>query len=96
MRLLTQLRRQPSATVGGPARGATARGAGVPEHGRFIARTFTIIQVASGSTIGWASGFESAFYFYAASAMLAYMLADHDITTDERFGIGASFSASPR
>jgi hypothetical protein len=52
--------------------------------------------VASGSTIGWASGFESAFYFYAASAMLAYMLADHDITTDERFGIGASFSASPR
>jgi hypothetical protein len=58
------------------------------------AAAFTIIQVASGSThwIGWASGFESAFYFYAASAVLAYMLADHDVTTDELFGIGASFT----
>jgi hypothetical protein len=40
----------------------------------------------------WASGFECALYFYAAAAMLTYMLADDRVTTDELFAIGAVFT----
>ena len=40
----------------------------------------------------WAAGFEAALYFYAAVAMLRYMYADHEVTTDELFAIGAVFT----
>ena len=40
----------------------------------------------------WSSGFESVLYFYAAIAMLAYMLKDDDVTTDELFAIPAVFT----
>jgi hypothetical protein len=40
----------------------------------------------------WASGFEAALYVYAAAAMLAYMLQDEKVTTDELFAIGAVFT----
>ncbi|RNL65475.1 two pore domain potassium channel family protein [Nocardioides marmoriginsengisoli] len=40
----------------------------------------------------WASGFEAALYVYAAAAMLAYMLHDDHVTTDELFAIGAVFT----
>lgn len=55
---------------------------------------FTIIQLitASNTWVGWSSGFECAFYLYAAGSMIAYMLADHRITVDELFAIGASFT----
>jgi hypothetical protein len=55
---------------------------------------FTIIQLVTGSGtwVGWASGFECAFYLYAAGSMIAYMLADHEITADELFAVGASFT----
>ena len=41
---------------------------------------------------GWSSGFESALYFYAAGCMLVYMLADHVITRDELWPVGATFT----
>jgi hypothetical protein len=41
---------------------------------------------------GWSSGFEAALYFYAAGCMLAYMLADHEITPDELWAVGATFT----
>jgi hypothetical protein len=41
---------------------------------------------------GWSSGFEAALYFYAAGCMLAYMLADHVITPDELWAVGATFT----
>jgi hypothetical protein len=41
---------------------------------------------------GWSSGFEAALYFYAAGCMLAYMLADHVITADELWAVGATFT----
>jgi hypothetical protein len=41
---------------------------------------------------GWSSAFEAALYFYAAGCMLAYMLADHDVTSDELWAVGATFT----
>ncbi len=40
----------------------------------------------------WAAGFEALLYFYAAGAMLRYMHADDEVTTDEMFAIGAVFT----
>ncbi|HSV39443.1 MAG TPA: ion channel [Nocardioidaceae bacterium] len=53
-----------------------------------------VVQVATGEEglAPWASGFEAALYFYAASAMLRYMLDDEHVTTDELFAIGAVFT----
>jgi Ion channel len=41
---------------------------------------------------GWSSAFEAALYFYAAGCMLAYMLADHQVTRDELWAVGATFT----
>ncbi len=41
---------------------------------------------------GWSSVFEAALYFYAAVCMLMYMLADHVITLDELWAVGATFT----
>ena len=41
------------------------------------------------------SAFEAVLYFYAAGALIAYMLADHVITRDELFAVGATFTSSP-
>jgi hypothetical protein len=35
---------------------------------------------------------EAALYFYAAGGLIAYMLADHEITRDELFAVGATFT----
>jgi hypothetical protein len=53
-----------------------------------------LIQIATGNEnlIIWASAFESLLYFYAAGAMLLYMLDDEVVTTDELFAIGAVFT----
>ncbi|HEY6893433.1 MAG TPA: potassium channel family protein [Rhodanobacteraceae bacterium] len=40
----------------------------------------------------WSSAFEALFYFYAAGALIAYMLADQRATTDEIFCAGATFT----
>lgn len=40
----------------------------------------------------WSSGFEAVLYFYAAMSMLAYMLEDTHVSTDELFAIGAVFT----
>jgi hypothetical protein len=36
--------------------------------------------------------FEAVLYFYAAGGLIAYMLADHEITRDELFAVGATFT----
>lgn len=53
-----------------------------------------VVQVVSSneSLAPWASGFEAVLYAYAAAAMLAYMLDDDHVTTDELFAIGAVFT----
>ena len=40
----------------------------------------------------WSAGFEAALYFYAAVGLLRYMFADHTVTTDELFAVGATFT----
>lgn len=40
----------------------------------------------------WSSGFEAALYFYVAIGLIRYMFADHVVTTDELFAVGATFT----
>jgi ion channel len=53
-----------------------------------------LIQVITGSSElqPWSSAFEAPLYFYAAGGLIAYMLADHEITRDELFAVGATFT----
>jgi hypothetical protein len=57
--------------------------------------TVLLIIQATGeydSLLPWSSGLEAALYLYAAYALVKYMLADHEITTDELFAVGATFT----
>jgi hypothetical protein len=58
------------------------------------ATVLLLIQAVTGSNtlLPWSSAFEAVLYFYAAGAMIAYMLRDHVITRDELFAVGATFT----
>ena len=58
------------------------------------ATVLLLIQAVTGSDdlLPYSSALEAALYFYAASALIAYMLADHEITRDELFAVGATFT----
>jgi hypothetical protein len=53
-----------------------------------------VIQAVSGSDtlLPYSSALEAVLYLYAAGALIAYMLADHEITRDELFAVGATFT----
>ena len=53
-----------------------------------------LVQVFTGGTglQPWSSGIEAVLYFYAAGALIVYMLADHEVTRDELFAVGAAFT----
>lgn len=40
----------------------------------------------------WSSLFEAGLYFYAAASLIAYMMEDYLVTTDELFAAGATFT----
>ena len=40
----------------------------------------------------YSAALEAVLYFYAAYALITYMLADHEITRDELFAVGATFT----
>jgi Ion channel len=40
----------------------------------------------------WSAMLESALYFYAAGGLISYMLHDHDVSADELFAAGATFT----
>ena len=42
--------------------------------------------------VPWSAILHAAFYFYAAYSLLRYMLADHDVSVDELFATGATFT----
>jgi hypothetical protein len=46
----------------------------------------------SDDLLPYSSAFEAVLYLYAAGALIAYMLADHEITRDELFAVGATFT----
>ena len=58
------------------------------------ATVLLLIQAVTGSDtlLPYSSAFEAVLYFYAAGAMIAYMLRDHEITRDELFAVGATFT----
>jgi hypothetical protein len=58
------------------------------------ATVLLLIQAVSGddSLLPYSSALEAILYFYAAGALIAYMLADHEITRDELFAVGATFT----
>ena len=58
------------------------------------AAVLLVIQAITGSDdlLPYSSAFEAVLYFYAAGALIAYMLADHEITRDELFAVGATFT----
>ncbi len=58
------------------------------------ATVLLLIQAVTGddALLPYSSAFEAILYFYAAGALIAYMLADHEITRDELFAVGATFT----
>lgn len=58
------------------------------------ATVLLLIQVVTGSEDlrPYSSAFEAVLYLYAAGGLIAYMLADHEITRDELFAVGATFT----
>ena len=58
------------------------------------ATVLLLIQAATNSDtlLPYSSALEAFLYFYAAGSLIAYMLADHDITRDELFAVGATFT----
>jgi hypothetical protein len=58
------------------------------------ATVLLLIQAVSGddALLPYSSALEAILYFYAAGGLIAYMLADHEITRDELFAVGATFT----
>jgi hypothetical protein len=58
------------------------------------ATVLLLIQAVTGSDdlLPYSSALEAALYFYAASALIRYMLEDHIITRDELYAVGATFT----
>lgn len=44
------------------------------------------------AVVPWSGALHAAFYFYAAYSLLRYMLSDHEVTIDELFATGATFT----
>ena len=57
----------------------------------------TILLLIQAATVSddlqpYSAALEAVLYFYAAGALIMYMLADHEITRDELFAVGATFT----
>ena len=46
----------------------------------------------SDTLLPYSSALEALLYLYAAGALIAYMLADHEVTRDELYAVGATFT----
>ena len=58
------------------------------------ATVLLLIQAATDSSdlLPYSSALEAVLYFYAAGALIAYMLEDHEISRDELYAVGATFT----
>jgi Ion channel len=63
-------------------------GLGLPATILLLAQAIT----RSSDLLPWSSAFEAVLYFIAAGALIRYMLADHIITRDELWAVGATFT----
>jgi len=50
------------------------------------------VPLDSDTLLVWSSLLEAALYLYAAGSLIAYMLSDHRVTSDELFAAGATFT----
>jgi hypothetical protein len=58
------------------------------------ATVLLLIQAVTGddALLPYSSALEAVLYFYAAYALMRYMLGDHSVTRDELFAVGATFT----
>ena len=58
------------------------------------ATVLLLIQAITGedALLPYSSALEAVLYFYAAGALITYMLADQEITRDELYAVGATFT----
>ena len=58
------------------------------------ATVLLVIQAVTGTNelLPYSSALEAVLYFYAAWALIAWMLADHEVTKDELFAVGATIT----
>ena len=63
-------------------------GLGIPAVALSLVNAFN----PTDAVVAVSGAFHAAFYFYAAYSLLRYMLADHDVSTDELYATGATFT----
>ena len=58
------------------------------------ATVLLLIQAVTGddALLPYSSALEAVLYFYAAGALIVYVLEDHEVTRDELFAVGATFT----
>jgi hypothetical protein len=54
--------------------------------------TAVAVLFAVPALLPWSAMLEAALYFYAAAGLIAYMLKDHEVSADELFAAGATFT----
>jgi hypothetical protein len=54
--------------------------------------TASAVLFAVPALLPWSAMLEAALYFYAAGGLIAYMLHDHEVSADELFAAGATFT----
>jgi len=54
--------------------------------------TACAVLFALPALLPWSAMLEAALYFYAAGGLIAYMLRDHEVSADELFAAGATFT----
>ncbi|WP_405064069.1 potassium channel family protein [Kribbella sp. NBC_01505] len=63
-------------------------GLGIPA----VTLSFIDVYNSSDAVVAISAVLHAAFYFYAAYSLLRYMLSDHDVSTDELYATGATFT----
>lgn len=76
------------ATASSPAWTWVSIALAVPATGILLVESVTDVP----ALLPWSEALLAALYFYTAGALLAYMLADRHITTDELYAVGATFT----
>ncbi|MFK4084245.1 potassium channel family protein [Kribbella sp. NPDC020789] len=63
-------------------------GLGIPA----VTLSFIDVYNSSDAVVAVSAVLHAAFYFYAAYSLLRYMLSDHEVSTDELYATGATFT----
>ena len=71
-----------------PGLTGVAVGLGIPATILLLVQAIT----RSDALLPYSSALEAVLYLYAAYALIVYMLADHEVTRDELFAVGATFT----